>query len=467
MNEGLVKKTGLYLIGNLSSKLVSVLLIPLYAFFVSAEDLGNYDYYQTIMLMVVPFMFVAIWESILKFLLKNEEKKESIISTTIIFVIAICTVIIAISYISVSIFRIKIDDFSLIIIMIISYSLACIWQYYSRGLKQNNIYVIGSITGTLINFGMNIILLCIFNMGITSLYISYIISQISIFMIIEFNLKCFKRVRIKYFDFKLLKEMLKFSSPLVLNLVSMWFISGFGRTLINKTLGAEAQGIYAFANKFGVVINVLGSVISMALIEEAVIKSKDEGLREYFSETIQKLFMMFQSIILIASPAIVIFYNIINETPYYSSINVFAYFLIYAMFMTMATNIGAIFQAIEKTKYIFFTTILGAITTIILSVYLIEILGIIGVAIGQISGAIVMLVSRYMICNHYLKLKINFRIIIIMLLIYIISSFISVKGGIIGSCIMILLNLVFIVIFNKKDLKNIYLFFLKIINKRG
>ena len=92
----------------------------------------------------------------------------------------------------------------------------------------------------------------------------------------------------------------------------MWFISGFGRTLVNKQLGAQSAGLYAFANKFGVIVNVLGSVIAMALIEESLIKSRGKELGDYFSNTIKKLFMMFQSIILLAVPCISIFYSLFN-----------------------------------------------------------------------------------------------------------------------------------------------------------
>lgn len=466
MSNSLIKKTGLYLIGNLSAKLVSFFLIPLYAFYVNPEDLGNYDYSQTVMLILVPFIFMAIWEAILKFLLKNEDKKDEIISSTIIFVTIISFIFIIIYCIFKSKILLYFENLDLIVIMILSYSLACIWQYYARGLKENNAYVLGSICGTLINFIMNVILLCLFKFGIVSLYISYIISQVSIFIILEHNLKCIKKVKLKYFNFSLLKEMISFSAPLVLNLISMWFISGFGRTLISRELGPEIQGLYAFANKFGVVINVLGSVISMALIEESVMKSKENDLQDYFSKTIQKLFIMFQSIIVFAVPIISIFYKFIKNTQYYASINIFGYFLLYAMFMTMATNVGAIFQAIDKTKYIFITTVAGAIVTIIFSSILISSLGIIGVAIGQILGAISMLISRYIISNYYLKLKININKIFILLIIYIISIIIAINSNIIVNILLLTINIGIIYTLNKNDIKKILIYIKKIINKK-
>ena len=54
----LLKKTGLYFIGNLASKMMVALLIPIYAFFVKSEELGYFDYTQTIMNILIPIIFL-------------------------------------------------------------------------------------------------------------------------------------------------------------------------------------------------------------------------------------------------------------------------------------------------------------------------------------------------------------------------------------------------------------------------
>ena len=71
-HKKLLKKTGLYFIGNLSPKLLTILLIPIYAFYISSSELGYYDFTQTIMGILIPVVFVAIWESVLKYLLIEE-----------------------------------------------------------------------------------------------------------------------------------------------------------------------------------------------------------------------------------------------------------------------------------------------------------------------------------------------------------------------------------------------------------
>ena len=63
----LAKKTGLYFIGNLSSKIVSAAILPIYAFFVLPNDLGAFDNAQVWANIFATVCFMAIWEAILKF----------------------------------------------------------------------------------------------------------------------------------------------------------------------------------------------------------------------------------------------------------------------------------------------------------------------------------------------------------------------------------------------------------------
>ena len=65
----LLKKIGLYFIGNLASKILSAILIPIYAFYVSSSDLGIFDYSQTLMQIIVPIVYFSIWEAILKYVI--------------------------------------------------------------------------------------------------------------------------------------------------------------------------------------------------------------------------------------------------------------------------------------------------------------------------------------------------------------------------------------------------------------
>ena len=91
MNEKkrLIKNTGIIAIGNISTKLVSFFLLPLYTTLLSASEYGVFDYILSIATFCVPFVSVLMDESIFRFLIdcKKQEEKEKVISTSLIIVL--------------------------------------------------------------------------------------------------------------------------------------------------------------------------------------------------------------------------------------------------------------------------------------------------------------------------------------------------------------------------------------------
>lgn len=462
ISKSLMKKSGIYLIGNLSSKIMSALLIPIYAFSVSVNDLGYFDFSQTIMGILSPIIILAIWEAILKFVLieDNLEKKRKIITTSAIFSIFVAILFLLFTIIIKQFLVYTLDYFYLIILMIVLHSLVYVWQYYARANGEDRLYISAGILATIINFLLIIVLVVFFNLGLLGLLIAYNVSQFSIILIIENKLRVISNLELIDFDFKLLKKMILFSSPLVLNLISAWFISGFGRLIVTLELGSESNGLYSFAIKFSLVITMLGTVITMAIIEEAIMAVKSKKFDESFNKTLESLFQIFQSITLIAVPLILIFYHFISDTDYYNSLELAPWLLLYAVANTMASNMGSVFQAIDKTKYQFITTLLGAFVTIVISYSLIHVIGVIGVITGQVLGAITMLLSRYILINKFVKLKIFWLPIILRLLSFVIITFICINSNLMVNVFIELLLLIFFYYMNRKIVSK-FLFKLK------
>lgn len=426
----LIKKTGLYFIGNLSSKILSALLIPIYAFYITTNDLGYYDYTQTIMGVLIPVVFIAIWESILRFVLSesDEARKRTVIATSACFSLVMTGVFVVGFMIYDQVISPGTKSIALIGMMFLSHAFVQIWQYYARALEMSRTYIFAGVAGTIINFVFVVLLICIMRFELNGLFISFILGQVSIFIIIETKVRVLSKIKIHYLNLDVLKKMLFFSAPLVLNLTSIWLVSGFGRFIIINKLGMEANGLFSFASKFSLIITMIGSVVTMAIIEEAIILAKTKGLDSSFAKTIETLFKIFQSIILLAVPAIVIFYTIIYSTDYYISMWYTPWLLIYAVVLTMSSNVGSIFQVINKTKYQFTTTVMGALVTVVISYCFILSIGVYAVIVGQVLGAITMLLTRYMLVNKFIEFKINWKPILGMTGIFIVTALICLNN---------------------------------------
>lgn len=454
----LVKKSGLYFIGNFSSKILTALLLPLYAFYISTEDFGYFDYSQTLMNIIIPFVFVAIWESILKFVISEQDEKEKnkILGTSAIFSVVVGVVVGCFIFLYSSVTDSKINYINYITLMMLAHSFAQIWQYYARALEFNKTFVVSGISATIINFASILLLVCYFDMGIVGLYISYILGQLSIVVCIELKVKIANEIRLYNFDITILKKMLVFSTPLVFNLVSGWMMSGFGRIVITNYLGATQNGLYTFANKFSQLVTVIGNVIIMAIIEEAIVAKKEPGFEKKFSEIMERLFYLFQILIMLAMPVISVFYMFIGKTDYVGSLNYIPLLLIYSVCMVMSSNIGSIFQTIDKTKYQFITTIIGAIVTIVFTLATINSLDVYAVINGQLMGAISMMISRYILARKYIQIYIKWADILKLAGLFALISVIAVNANLIVNFILTIIILVRIALDNKEQIKSVY-----------
>lgn len=452
----IAKKSALYFIGNFSSKILSSLLVPIYAFYIATEELGIYDYSQTIMNIAIPIVFVSIWEAIIRFVLgrKDESNKDKELASSAIFTIGMC-IAFAVGTLVVSQF-IEIQYIYYFIVMCCSSALAQIWQYYTRALEKNKLYVITSVISTLVNLLLNIFLILVLHWKTEALYVSYICSQIVTFFILEFKLKIIKLISKENIDIYILKKMIIYSAPLVVNSIATWIFSGFGRIIIFENLGASSNGIYTFANKFVNIVTVVGNVVTMAILEEAMISLRNNKLDDNYPQVLQQVFKIFLSLIIVTMPAITIFYNFIDATDYYESLNLLPFLLLYAVLITMSTSFGVIFKTVNKNKHQVITTIIGSVVMLVISYIFLNSLGIYAVAIGQTLSALTMLLARYFISKKFVKYSINWIPIIILITIYAIVCIASIYSELTITIIVMVLAIIFAIVINIDFIKEIF-----------
>lgn len=402
----IASKSIIYLIGNLSSKIISALLIPIYAFFVSTADLGTFDYSQSLMNVLVPVLYIAFWEGVLKFVLTSEESdRPKIINATVVFCLTSSVIYLFICIVGINLSpdrRIWVFTWG----MIIAHGMAQIWQYACRALGHTHHYLIVSILSAVVLLSSTVLFVCIIGMGLIGLYMSYILGQLTLFLGIEFKIHIVKTISFTKFDAILFKRIAKFSIPLMFNTLSMWLVPLLMRTIIINQLGADANGLYSFANKFNIVVNLLGSVVSMALVEEAIIASKDGKISKEYGHAVSQIYIKFEQLASIAIIAIAVAYTFLSSTEYYVTIQYFSWFLWASLISILGSYVGTVFQSINITKYQLTTTLLGGVAGIVFAYFLVPGMSLWGIVVGQMISCIVTSLSRYVIATK----KSDFRI---------------------------------------------------------
>ncbi|MSS86919.1 oligosaccharide flippase family protein [Eisenbergiella tayi] len=406
-------KSVIYLIGNLSSKVISAILIPIYAFFISTSDLGTFDYSQSLMNVFVPILYISFGEGVLKFILTSDESdKPKIINITAVFGIIssfVYLLVCLIGYFFVETPAIWLSTWG----MIIAHGITQIWQYSCRALQQTKHYLIISIASTIILLGATVFFVCILDMGLVGLYLSYILGQLTLLIGIEVKLHILKQISFKNFDLMLFQRVARFSIPLMFNTLSMWLVPLLMRTIIISQLGAEANGLYSFANKFNIVVNLLGTVVSMALVEEAIITSKNGKVGKDYGYTVTQIFVKFEQLSAVAIIAITVAYTFLSATEYYITIRYFGWFLCASLISILGSYIGTVFQSINITQYQFTTTLFGSAVGVTLAYFLVPLISLWGIVVGQMLSCIITSLSRYAIASLKSEFRIDWKTIIV------------------------------------------------------
>lgn len=402
MSNDLVRKTGIYFIGNMASKMTMALIIPIYAFFVDVESLGEYDYLVTLMQMATPLLFFAIWESILRFVLLEGDsaERQSGISNAIAIALIAIVLIATLAVIAYYLELLSLENATIVAVMAILYGIVQVWQYLARALRESKLYSFSGACGAVVNFAAILLFVCVLRLQLEGLVLAYASGQFSILLIIESKLHLLREFKIRAVNRETVAKFLKFSMPLSVNLLLLTFMAGIGRILITNVLGAECNGLYTFAMKFAAIITTIGSIFAMAVVEEAIVRIGKPGASDFFKMVMLNSSSLLISLSCVCLPAIKVFYFFIQGSAYEESFCLVPILVGYAVCAVLGTIAGCVFQTLQKTNYIAATSFAGASVTTIGSLLFVR-LGVSVVAIALLAGTFVMLAMRHAIGRRF------------------------------------------------------------------
>ena len=173
--KGLLKDTFIFALGNLGSKLILFLLVPVYTNYLTTEEYGTAEFIFTISQLIVPILSVSIWEGIIRYGLKKEEDYRDVLKTGLIVYLICSCVIMGITpvwkfYKPVSSWGIYVSFYS------IGYIGNQIGLNYLRVKNKTKLFAIVSVFQTLILAIANIILLGKIKIGISGYLLANILS---------------------------------------------------------------------------------------------------------------------------------------------------------------------------------------------------------------------------------------------------------------------------------------------------
>ena len=450
-NKELVKNTIIIFIGKFCTQFITLLLLPLYTHFLATEDYGYIDLIQTYLTFFIPLILLKIDAGIFRFLIdarKSEEEKNKIITNGIFIVfveLIISTILLAIV---VKIFSVK---YSILIVMnLISLSVLTFLLQIVRGIGKNKQYSFSSIIAAIVTIVLNLIFLVGFHKNGKYVLIASLISNIICTIYLLIANKIFKNVKIKYIDKKLIKDLLKYSMPMIPNELSWWIVHVSDRTIISYALGVAANGIYSVSCKFSNILSSIFNIFNLSWQESAALHINDTDKDEFFSNVINKVFNLFICFCIGILACLPFVFELLIKDSYREAYKYVPILLLANIFSVLIGLIGSIYVAKKMTKEVAKTTMIAAIINLTIDVVLIKVIGIYAAAISTLVSYMLLAIYRYIDVQKYVKVKISIKNIVVNSIIFILVVLLYLYNDIALNVINLILCILYAIIVNKE-----------------
>lgn len=453
----LAKNTIIIFFGRVCTQLISFFLLPLYTAYLATSEYGLVDLIQTYVTLLVPIITLELEMSIFRYLIDSRDSKKEtnkLISNNF-YVLLISLSIFSILYIIVTCF-VTLPFRWLILIDIIVCVLSGNFLQVARGFGKTVDYSVSCILTGLTTVVSNIILICFVGLQAEGMIISMALANFVCTMYLFLRLKLYSRIDFKLVDHKLLKDMFKYSIPLIPNGISWWIVNVSDRTIISFILGASANGLYAISNKFPTIISSLTGVFNLSWSESAALHINAKDRDEFFSDifnTIMKLFVALGAGMLACMPFV---FPILINTKYSEAFDYIPYLVLGSVFNVAICLYSQVYLAKKLSKQVASTAVMGAIINILINIIFIKKIGLYAAAISTAISYFVMMLYRHIDLKKYVSIKLEDGLIIKSICIFIFTIFLYYQHNLYLNILNLVVVCLYAFLSNKEFLKSSY-----------
>lgn len=391
--KNLFNNSLLFAIGNLGSKFIVFIMLPLYTSRMLPSAFGMVDVITTTAALLLPVVSLSVFDAVLRFSMEKETDYTTLYSNSIRITqigTIICLILTPIIYL-IS------PQFSVLPLLLILESYQSLYIQFAKGIGRVALFAINGILLSFITAILNIIFLWPLNMGFTGYFIStclaFLLSDLMLHHVMNLS---------SYFDKKTIsstemRKLLTFSTPLIPNAVAWNISNSIGRYAILIVLGSTANGLFAVASKIPALLTTFTTIFAqsweLSAIEEFENKqtSNDHFFDNIYQGYINLLFTGTSALMLIIKPLI----RVISAPEYFASWSYIPLLLLGVVFSSLSNFLASQYIASKKTNAILKTTILGTVISTVLTFAFISFMGANAVSAASLIGFVVTWIIRH------------------------------------------------------------------------
>lgn len=394
--ESFIRSTFIYSIGVFGSKVILFALVPIYSFFLSREELGEYDLVLVSVTLITPLITIQVADGVYRFLLQAEKERQKA-NVLITGGLTVLGGILLFSLLGSLLNQfIRYDNFDIYLLVQGASCLFIFIQQASRGLGKNTLYALMGVCNAVLVILLSAYFLLVAETGVRGLLIALATAQfLAILLVLSFS-SIPGLVRSGSFVWALQRDLLKYSWPLLPNAISWWLIDLGNRYIIFFFLGDEFNGIYAIAARYSGIIALVNSIFILTWQDRAIANA---GTVKEKKNEVQKIFTRFfkfeLSIILVLAAAAHFLVEWTTDPAFHEAALYLPILLMAAGLSAFCAYFGALYLRDKNTLRIFTTTLTGGVVNMVFSILFIHKLGLYAVAVGSVAGFLLTFLLRF------------------------------------------------------------------------
>ncbi|NJP39903.1 hypothetical protein HCH52_02385 [Oscillospiraceae bacterium HV4-5-C5C] len=410
-DQTLMRRLVIYFLGNLSTKVINLILTRLQITSINTDAYGPVNLYVSTVPQLVSIFYLEMWAGVMRFMYDENDMtgKHKAFSNALVIAGFLSPLFI----LSIVVLSGSGGDWTYtpyLILMGLLTLLDYLYQFSCRGIGRDKLYAVTGIVSSLIMGVAQILLLTVFKMGALAVIISPMIGSLVSITIYESKTRQLRRFKRQELSAAYMKALLRFCFPLSINAAAYFALTKFNQLYVQQQEGGKlALSQLEAANKVGLFVTLFVTVFSLAWQETAFAVSNDDNRVAFYSLTLNRYLKVLSVAVMCMIPAGRLIALVLGADSIYgeAAVQLIPGVLAGVALSALSNFFGNIFSAEKRNTPLLYSTVLGAVVNIAAMVILYGYMGLQAANLSLCLGFLATVICRYLILKKMVGVKLD------------------------------------------------------------
>lgn len=404
------KHSTIYAIGNIVNRLGAFLLLPVYTNYLTVAEYGALELFYATNAVISSLLSVGIAHATLRFYFdyKEQSDRNRVVSTNYLMSLGITTIgalVIGLFHekLVVAIFQDATYSRAMLLILatLVLELSSQVCLAYLRALEKSLFFIVLVFAKLIIQISVNVYLVVVQHAGVEGVLTGNLVAVATGWLVLSVYV-------LRHCGLGFSKEMgipvLRYSFPFLLSTMAGIVSINVDKFVISRLISFEAIGIYALAMKFALLLEQLvGEPFNRAYgaFRFSIMERSDASdLQANIVRYLMILSAMMSLGIVYFVPEVL---KLISDKSFWGASSLLPLLVLASMLKLLNYPFQTGILVEKKTRHIFYTSLLAAVTSVVANIALIYHFGVIGACMAQVIVSLVLISATNILSQRYYR----------------------------------------------------------------